>query len=328
MSLNPALAEESAPQDEILLKNGSKLLGTVTGSRDGVVTMETEFAGTLEVDMAQVEAIHTAAPAVLLMEDETVIDDVPLQVEGGELVVADSDRAYPLEQLSVLNPEDWELGNGYRWTGLANLALDVERGNSDKDELDYKLETVWLSLRDRYTLRLNGEYDKSNNEKTADEWQYSGKYDYFLTDPNYVGFLVFAEQNEFQDLDLRTMIGPYYGRQFYSEPIFTFSGELGLSWVDENFNVAEDQDYAALNWEINSSTDYLGGDSSIYFRQLGVWNLEDTGDVIVNSTFGLAFPLLWNFEAAAEVLWEYDSGAVDNIDDLDETYKFRIGYTW
>ena len=49
---------------------------------------------------------------------------------------------------------------------------------------------------------------------------------------------------------------------------------------------------------------------------------------MVNTTFGLSFPLLWSLEAAAEVLFEYDSGAVDDVDDLDETYKFRIGYTW
>ena len=33
-------------------------------------------------------------------------------------------------------------------------------------------------------------------------------------------------------------------------------------------------------------------------------------------------------EAAAEVLWEYDSGAVEGVEELDETYSFRIGYTW
>jgi hypothetical protein len=42
----------------------------------------------------------------------------------------------------------------------------------------------------------------------------------------------------------------------------------------------------------------------------------------------LAFPLLWSLEAAAEVLFEYDSGAVEGVDENDETYKFRIGYSW
>ncbi len=31
--------------DEIVLVDGSRVLGTVTGSRDGVVTVDTDFAG-------------------------------------------------------------------------------------------------------------------------------------------------------------------------------------------------------------------------------------------------------------------------------------------
>ena len=34
-----------------------------------------------------------------------------------------------------------------------------------------------------------------------------------------------------------------------------------------------------------------------------------------------------DLEAAAEMLFEYDSGIVENTDDLDQTYKARIGYT-
>ena len=33
-----------------------------------------------------------------------------------------------------------------------------------------------------------------------------------------------------------------------------------------------------------------------------------------------------DLKAAAEMLFEYDSGVVENTDDLDQTYKFRIGY--
>ncbi len=50
--------------------------------------------------------------------------------------------------------------------------------------------------------------------------------------------------------------------------------------------------------------------------------------MIIKTSVGLAFPRLWNFEAAAEILWEYDSGAVAGVEKLDETYMMRVGYTW
>lgn len=322
---------EALAPDEIVLLDGSRILGTVTESRDGVVTIETGFAGTLSVDIDKIDDLKTSESVVVLLKDDTVIRDQPLVITDQQLVLAEGPSAvpeYPLQELQVVNPEPWELGQGYKWTGLVNFALQIERGNSDTDELDYKLDTKWRSKRDRYSFKWNGEIDETNGEKTADNWTTLAKYDYFLTDPNYWGVLAGAEKDKFKDLDLRYMVGPYLGRQFFNEPIFSLQGELGVSYVNEEYNVAEDQDYPASNWSLNATSNYLGGESKLYFDQIGIWNLDDTSDVVVNSTFGLSFPLFWNLEAAAEVLWEYDSGAVEDVDDLDETYKVRIGYTW
>jgi len=325
------VAALSAPvtlaSDEVVLIDGSRILGTVTGSRDGVVTVDTEFAGTLEIALDKVKSLNTTEPATLLLADDSVISDVPLLIDEGELVAGPSAKM-SVDQLDILNPEPWELGQGYNWTGLVNAALVLERGNTDTDELDYRLDTQWQSARDRYTLRFNGEIDEANGTKSADNWQAQAKYDYFLTDPNYWGVQALAEKDKFQDLTLRYLVGPYYGRQIFNEPELTFSAEVGASYVNEDFDVADDQDYPAGNWEFNATSNYLGGDSSLYFRQFGIWNLDETSDVIVNSTFGLAFPLFLGFEGAAEVVLEYDSGAVDDVDELDQTYRFRLGYGW
>ena len=324
---------ETPPQvlDQIVLKNGSIIMGTVTGSRNGVVSIDTDFAGTLSVTLDQVAAVQTHGPVVIQLADKTVISDQPLRIESEELLVSSdaiAQQSYAISELAVVNPEPWELGQGYKWSGLVSLALLMERGNTDTDELDYKMKSVWRSTRDRYTLEASGEDDENNGQKNAENWIGRAKYDYFLEDSYYVGLQAFAEHDKFTDLDLRYLIGPFIGRQFYEEPIFTLSGELGVSYVDENYIVAEDQDYPSANWTIDASSNYLGGDSRLYFRNILVWNLDETSDVIVNTTFGLAFPLLWGLEAAAEVLYEYDSGAVEGIDDLDETYRFRVGYTW
>jgi putative salt-induced outer membrane protein YdiY len=318
----------ASAQDEILLKNGSRILGEVEGSRDGVVTIKTDFAGTIDVDMKEVKSVTTAAPVVILMTDESVQRDATLVIQEEQLVLSEGEQTVPLEELLVVNPEPWELGEGYRWTGNIGFGLSRQRGNTDTNDLDYKLESQWRSKWDRYTLQANGETDEADGTKTADNWQVSGKYDYFLADPNYVGLLAMAEKDKFQDLDLRYLIGPYLGRQFYDEPIFSLSGELGFSYVTEEYNIAEDDEYGASNWNLHASSNYLGGDSSLYFDQNGIWNLEDTSNVIVNSTFGLSIPLVWSIEAAAEILLEYDSGAVENVDDMDQTYNLRLGYKW
>lgn len=316
--------------DEIVLSNGSRILGTVTSVRGAVVNIDTDFAGSLAIPVDQITSLRTAEPVTLQLADESIIDNQPLVIEEGQLVVAAAGNlvAQGVDQLLLVNPEPWELGIGYKWTGLASFALVLERGNSDSDQLDYRLESVWRSVTDRYTLKAYGEKDEANEVKSADNWTILAKYDYFLDGPNYWGLNASAESDEFADLDLRYYVGPYVGRDFYTEPSFTFSAEVGLSYVNEDFKTAPDQDYMGANWSLHASSDYLGGNSLLYFDQLGIWNLDETSDMIVNTTFGLSFPLFWRLDAAAEILLEYDAGAVEGIEKLDQTYRFRVGYTW
>ena len=327
-----AQAQDEVPAtDEIKLKNGSLLIGKVTGIRDGVITIETDFAGALSVSVDQVDTMTTSDTTTLLLADKSVVEEEGIEIRDAQLVVADvgePERYYALDQVLASNPEPWELGDGYQWTGLVSFAMQVERGNSDTDELDYKLESYWQSLRDRFTIKLDGELDEANDIKSADNWMVIGKYDYFLGDTTYWGVNASAEADEFKDLDLRYLIGPYIGRDFLTDPLFTLTGEVGASYVNEDFITAEDQDYTAANWYLRMTSNYLGGDSLLYFDQRGIWNLDQTSDVVIDTAFGLSFPLLWSLEAAAEILWEYDSGAVEGVEELDETYSFRIGYTW
>lgn len=330
--LTTAMAEESAtPQDEILLKNGSRVIGSVTSARDGVVTVETDFAGTLSITSEEIQSMHTAGDLVVQMADGHIFRDMPITMEQDLIVVTEENgdqHSYAMTDILLVNPEPWELGDGYKASGLVSFAWALQRGNTDSDELDYRLESIWRSLKDRYTMRMDGELDKNNDIKNADNWRVVGKYDYFLEDRWYTGINVVTKQDEFADLDLRVYVGPYLGRQFYTESIFTLEAELGLSYVSEEFITAEDQEYPGANWSLRIASDYLGSGTSLYMNHDAVWNLDTTEDIAMNTAFGLSFPLLGNLEAAAEVLYEYDSGAVEGVEELDETYNFRIGYTW
>ena len=320
------------PLDEILLKNGSRILGTVTSVRDGVVSMDTDFAGTLSIDSATVDSMRTQGSLVLQLADGSVIRDKPIVLEQESMLVTSSSgsqTSYGMSDILLVNPEPWELGDGYKAFGLVSLAMAYERGNTDTDELDYKLESYWRSLEDRYTLKIDGELDEANDIKSADNWSILGKYDYFLEGNDYWGVKAGLQQDEFIDLDLRTYAGPYYGRQFYEEPVFTLSGELGLSYVIEDFiSLEHNEEYLGAAWDVRASSDYLGGDSSVYINHVGLWNLKDLDNIILDTTFGLSFPLLGSIEGAAEVVFNYDAGAVEGVDKLDETYRFRVGYSW
>lgn len=318
--------------DRIELRDGSVVYGTFKDADGGKITVETAFAGTLEIDQAEVIGMAVDSDLVLQMEDGNVLESTGLEVDGEQFEVvqggAGATGTYALSQLTRINPEPWELGNGYNFAGLASVAFNSQRGNTELDELDYRIETRWESLKDRFRVEGYGEVDESQGVKNAENWTVRARYDRIQTGNWYWGAGASAEQDTFANLDLRSTIGPYLGRKFYTEPRFELEAETGLAYISEDFATAEDREYLGSTWDVHIRSNYLGGDSRLYFDHSGIWNLDETDNIVLKNTLGIAFPLLGGIEGAAEVVWDINTGAVDGTEEVDETYRLRLGYSW
>lgn len=321
-----------ASADEILMKNGSRLVGTLVSSGAGEVVFDTPFAGEITLKQENIESMVTTEDVTLLMQDGRVFRDKKIIEQEGELTVIDENQSpveFAVADIEFVNPEPWLLGEGYKWSGQVNARIESERGNSDSDEVDMDFESIWRSLEDRFTIRGLTEVDRSNGDKTKDTWWIRNKYDRFSrSDPdNYYGYQLYFEYDKFADLDLRTLTGPYIGRQFFENDLLNMHAEVGVVYVDEQFDVAEDSDFWGSNWEVRLVSGIIPK-LELYLNQDGVLNINDTSESIANTTFGIRFPLIYGLQLAAEARWEYDGGAADDVDDTDETYNFKLGYAW
>jgi len=315
--------------DRIELLNGSVLIGSFVDADQGEIIFDTDFAGRLRIDQARVSSMDVESRVTLQLEDGSLVETQRILVEDKTLTLRqDGNVTYALDQLMRINPEPWELGHGYRHAGVASSAFTLQRGNTVLDELDYKVESRWRGLRDRFTLLLEGEVREANRARTAENWSVTGKYDRFQVGDYYWGLSASAEENRFADLDLRTTIGPYLGRALFETTPFVLEVETGLSQVSENFGEDLDRDYLGLTWNLRSESRYFGADSRLYVDHRGVKNLDERNALILNTTLGLGFPVLGRIQGATEVVLDYNSGAVAGTEELDQTYRFRLGYTW
>ena len=315
--------------DRIELRDGSVILGTFKDADAGKVTVETVYAGTLEIDQNAIVAMTVESDLVLQMKDGAVLEAPRLEVDGEQLTLEQqAEKSYALAELTRINPEPWELGNGYNFQGLASFGFSSQRGNSETDDLDYRFETRWESLVDRFRVDAFGEVSEAQGVKNAENWTVRARYDRKQTGDWYWGGGATVEQDLFANLDLRTTVGPYLGREFFSDPVFQLEAETGLAYISENFVDAEDRDYLGSTWDIHVSSNYLGGDSRLYIDHKGIWNLDEASNLVLNTVFGLGFPLLYGIEASAEVVLDLNTGAVEGTEELDQTYRMRIGYKW
>ncbi|WOJ92285.1 DUF481 domain-containing protein [Congregibacter variabilis] len=323
------LAGTASAVDRIELRDGSIVMGTFKDADGGKVKIETAYAGTLEIDQSAIVAMTVESDLVLQMEDGNVLEIPGLEVADEQLTLEQqASKSYAIADLTRINPEPWELGNGYNFGGLASFGYDSQRGNTETDELNYRFETRWESLVDRYRVEAFGEVNEANNTKNAENWTARARYDRIQTGNWYWGGGASAEQDLFADLDLRTSIGPYIGRKFFTDPVFALEAETGLAYITEDFVSAEDREYLGSTWDVHMQSNYLGGDSRLYIDHKGIWNLDEASNIVLNTTFGLAFPLLYGVEASAELVLDLNTGAVEGTEELDQTYRVRIGYTW
>jgi putative salt-induced outer membrane protein YdiY len=323
----------TAAADKIELKNGSVLIGTLISAESGSIVFETPFAGQITIKTENVARASTDETVTLKMADGTIYREKKIvSTEEGTAVSGEdgATRYFEGKDIAYVNPHPYLLGEGYKWSGEINLGLDAERGNSDTDEWDFYTTTNWRSLEDRYSIRAWGEFDETSGEKVSEDFSLYTKYDRFFEEnpDNYYGVKLRFEYDKFADLDLRTIVGPHLGRQFFDSDLLKLTAELGPVWVDEQFDVAEDDDWPGALWNIEASSDIVGYGTTIYVIHDGTLNLDNTADTLLNARVGLKLPLIFGLQTKFEVLYEYDGGAVEGVDDTDETYNFSIGYDW
>ena len=342
-------ASGSLAPARVELVDQSVIYGEITDIRDGELYVATELMGDVTIALSSILYLESDQDIELLTTEQEKLALSSLMVVDGEVVLEDADNL-ALQQLDVANPEEWEQGHGYHIIGRVTSAIEYNRGNTETDKLNLDTETIIESLRDRITLRADYEDSSAlvptinqdgnpaedadgnpikTSESTADNWRVEGKYDYFLSDPrNYVGLNLGFHADQFADMDRRTYASAYYGRKILTRDTLIFDAELGLSYVDTDFVVSDDESYAGVTINLTGEAQLFDSRVTLYFRQANIINTESAEKSIYRTKVGLRFPLFLGLEAAAEATADYDGGAAEGKEKLDETLKFRIGYTW
>jgi len=321
-----------ASADELLMKDGSRLQGKVVKKEDGILEFETGFAGVIKVQWAEVSELHADEPVTVMLENNETVSAVTIRNMEEEILlegeVGEPGSSIEPDQLAFINPAPWRLGAGIRWTGRVNLALKTQRGNTDKDEFDMDAELGMRRKHDRFTLRGQFEKDRNSGTVTDENWKLDNKYDYFTSKKWYYGGRLGLEHDKFSDLDLRTVLGPHIGYQFFETATMNFNTDIGINYVDEDFIEAEDDDYWALGWHVNFDRFLIPGRIQFYHRHDGLQDFGDSSGLVINSWTGFRFPIYMGIVASTEAEIEYDGGAPDDVDKTDKTYRVKLGYQW
>ena len=240
--------------DQVTLKNGDRLTGTIVKSDAKTLLIKTEFAGEVTVQWEAVSGMVSSQPLHLALKDgQTIVGTVTAADNRIEVATKETGAVTASKEAVAAVRNDAEQ-KGYDdqierlrhphltdfWSGLLDTGLSLTRGNSVS--LTYSLagKAARVTDRDKITVYSNAIYAKSTlagvSNTTAHAIRGGVRGDLNVSEKMFVfGFTDF-EYDAFQHLDLRNVVGGGLGYHAIKTTKTTFDLFGGGSFEQEYFS--------------------------------------------------------------------------------------------
>jgi putative salt-induced outer membrane protein len=240
--------------DQITLKNGDRLTGSILKNDGEKLTMKTELAGEVTVPWEAVTAIATSeAVHIELKDGQHVVgalnmDEGRIQVSTAETGSVSASRdsvkfirskaeqaAYDAEIDRYRNPRLVDL-----WGGFLDLAFATTQGNAETSTFTLGGEASRITTRDKISVRYTSLYARSDASgesiTTANAKRGGITYNLNLSPRWFTFGSVDLEFDEFQNLDLRFVPAGGLGAHMIRRERTTLDFQLGAAANREFFS--------------------------------------------------------------------------------------------
>lgn len=318
--------------DELRLRNGDRITGTVLRKSATAVDVQTRYAGEIRVRWDEVVGISTLEPVRMLAQGSDEIVLVRLLPAGdGEAILEPAiagSATLPLAQIAFINPTPEQSGKGTVYDGRVNVAADASTGNTDAFRLRGELDFEGAGKSARFSIALRADQEKFRDSDSKSRWRASGDYDRFITQNRFLYGRTSFERDSFADVRLRASAGVGHGWQLIQSRDTKLSLRSGLDYVViKHFDAARER-YPALGWGIKFSHRLFGRRVQVFHEQEGYWNLGNTDDLTLISRTGMRLPILPGVHTTTQLNLDWDWDPSEQREPLDASLMFGVGYEW
>jgi putative salt-induced outer membrane protein YdiY len=316
--------------DEVFMKNGDRLTGTVKTTKDKKLILKTSYSGEIGIALADIQRVVTDKPVSVTLDDESKLTGILSSPDGAEMRIAADVDAVP-QSVSMAHIAAIAIPEipGLKIKGSSNVGLDMNRGNTDQDTYHVDAESIFRWQDDRVTLGGSGDLEKSNGKKTKQQATLGGKYDRFLSKKWYLYSGLGFEHDKFADLTLRTTVSAGSGYQIYETDRTNLSIEAGPAYIWEDYDTSKDDDYAAAHWGLRFDHYLVEAWKLQAFHKHSLdWNVEEASAYLFKSETGLRFPILDRLQATLQVNFDRNNNPAAGVKKDDYGYLLTGGYSW
>ncbi len=336
--------------DIVVTNDGARLVGRITGIADGKITLDTSYAGIIEIDQSKVESFTTDAPLAVRLESGTIIAGQVQEQPEGALAISNDDGSVAADVAdisaawapgtrdpAVVAAESALTSQLRKWSYEAGVDISGKSGNSQESAIGLRAQAKLEGPRDR--LRFYGTYRRTETENpdtgvskvTSDEAIGGIDYTNFFT--TRWGWFIREEieRDTFEGVDFRSTSAGGITHRLLTRDRLRLEGRAGLSYRYESYTDAgidaeglPGMEFGALfywqfaDWaELNSEAIYLPA-----FEDFGNFRFTQKSTIDIP----LAASDLWKLRLGLKN--EYVSQPPEEREELDTTYFMSLLLNW
>jgi putative salt-induced outer membrane protein YdiY len=321
--------------DEVYLVNGDRISGKITSLADGKLTVESDLAGKLTVDLNNVSTLKTNEPIDIHLKDGTGFRKQISKSENGRFAVSGdqtlANQDFNVASIVAINPPEKELP---KWHGNISGALTSTHGNTNINTRSLSVNLNRRSEIDRTLLTTDYLYGKQRNpatgqkEVTQDEWRARGQYDYFFS-KKFFGFIdTRYEKDRIAELQRRVVVGVGGGYQWVESEPFNFSTQAGIASRYETYTNGTPSS-SQMSVQLGYHVDKKLGKIFTAINDLTYYpSLKNSSDYFLTTTGELRAKLTEVIFANFKVVFDFDSTPANGKGKTDVKYILGLGVTF
>lgn len=235
--------------DEVKLKNGDRVTGSIVKADGKTLTIKTDYAGVITISAEAIAEITSAEPLYFaLAEGKTVLGTVATKEDKYEVAAKEAPVSVERSAVQAIRskPEQEDYERRLKpswldmWSGGLDFGYSLTTGNTETNAIALGTNLTRQTKRDKtslYAAYINAKNkNKGVTETTANAIRGGARYEIGITDRvSAFGFADF-EYNEIQLLDLRAVLGGGLGYYLIKNEKTQFQVFGGGAYNRENFS--------------------------------------------------------------------------------------------
>jgi putative salt-induced outer membrane protein YdiY len=314
--------------DQLFLENGDVITGTMIRMKNQKLVFKTNYAGEIKVDWEKIVKLVAEDAIKVVLKDGSILEGFTGETVENEMILKaekiETPYQFKLAEVKAINLTDQP---AVKITARANVGFNQERGNSDTDKTHVDGEFRARTKKNRFIVGGELNKEKDRDVSSSDNWKAFGKYNHFLTKKWFLYTLALFENDKFTDLDLRSTLGAGPGYQFFESDGLNLFVSAGPGYVNEDFIVAEDKNFAVAQWVISYDQYFFDEIFQLFHNQNGYFQVDDSSNWLIKTRQGIRFPIYKGFTTTFQYDYDYDNQPSEDAENKwDSKLMFLLGY--